>query len=105
MRELVYARRRRRAIAGSGRLRFRGRWRVALGQYRGQRSEKKARTSFVSSGDLPDAKRLHQGLSLKNRDDFGNMGSILDYGTLQYRLKQSLPLFLYDLLGFVLRVL
>jgi hypothetical protein len=66
--------------------------------------EKSARLICVR-GDLPDAKRLHQRFPLKNRDDFGNMGSILDYGPFQNRLKQSLSLFLYDLLGFVLRVL
>jgi hypothetical protein len=66
--------------------------------------EKNARLISIR-GDLPDAQRLHHGLSFKNRDDFGNMRSILDYCAGQQRLKQSLPLFLYDLLGFVLRVL
>jgi hypothetical protein len=66
--------------------------------------EKSARLICVS-GDLPDAKRLHQRFPLKNCDDFGNMGSILDYGPRQYCLKKSLPFFLYDLLRLVLRVL
>jgi hypothetical protein len=66
--------------------------------------EKSARLICVTGG-LPDPQCLHHGLSLKNRDDFGNMRSILDYGPFQYRLKKSLPFFLYDLLGLALRVL
>jgi hypothetical protein len=66
--------------------------------------EKSARLICVRV-DLTDAKRLHHGPPLKNRDYFRNMRSILDYGSFQYRLKQSLPLFLYDFLGFALRVL
>jgi hypothetical protein len=66
--------------------------------------EKSARLICVAGG-LPDAQCLHHSFPLKNRDDFGNMSAFFDYGSVQYRLKQSLPLFLYDLLCFVLRVL
>jgi hypothetical protein len=39
--------------------------------------EKNARLISIP-GDLPDAQRFHHGPSFKNRDDFGNMRTVLD---------------------------
>jgi hypothetical protein len=96
---------------GGGRLRGAGAcafggdsaWLWAITEAGGQR--KKRASHLCPWGDLTDAQRLHHRFPLKNCDDFCNMRSILDYGSFQYRLKKSLPFFLYDLLRLALRVL